>query len=61
VPRRPGRPPLEENDPAVPVLVKLPSKVYDALFKRAQDERMSVPEAIRRDLREMRRAKRQES
>jgi hypothetical protein len=49
--RRVGRPPLDADDPAVDVHVRLPSKQYDATYQRAQDARVTVPEIIRRDLR----------
>jgi len=45
-----GRPPLDPDDPSVHVGVKLPSKQYDDLARRALREDVSVPEIIRRDL-----------
>lgn len=46
-----GRPPLDDDDPdAVPVCVKLPPRQYDALYRRSQRARVSVPEVIRRDV-----------
>jgi len=48
--RPPGRPPLDPDDPAVDVHIRLPSKHYDDVFKQAQHERLSVPEWIRRQL-----------
>jgi Ribbon-helix-helix protein, copG family len=56
-PRRPGRPPLDDADPSVPVTVTLPSKDFDALCKRALREGVSIPEIIRRDLREIKSTK----
>lgn len=50
--RPPGHPPLDDTDPSVPVHVKMPSKQYDATYKRAQQGRRSVPDQIRRDMRE---------
>jgi hypothetical protein len=50
-PRRPGRPPLDPDDPSVPVHVKLPSKQYDLLYERARQERTTIPELVRRALR----------
>ena len=47
--RKPSRPPLDENDPVTgSVHLRLPSRVYDDLYRRAQQERISVPEVIRR-------------
>lgn len=48
--RQPGRPPLDDDDDSVPVHLTLPGRQYDALYRRAQADRMSVPERIRRDL-----------
>jgi hypothetical protein len=48
--RRPGRPPLARDDQSVAVSIKMPSRQYDSLFERAQRERVSVPELIRRQL-----------
>jgi hypothetical protein len=47
---RPGRPPLDPNDPSVRVTLKIPSRHYDALYARASGARTSVPEMIRRML-----------
>lgn len=46
--RPPGRPPLDRADPSVPVMFRLPSKQYDALWAKAQRDRVSVSEVIRR-------------
>lgn len=51
----PGRPPIDEDDTTVEVGVSLPSKQFDAYAKRALREDVSVPEIIRRELREKRR------
>ncbi len=45
-----GRPPLDDNDPSVQVAVRMPSKQYDELCERALQQRVSLPEIIRRDL-----------
>lgn len=50
--RAPGRPPLDDDDASVPVCLTLTAKQYDALYRRAQCDRVSVPEQIRRELRE---------
>ena len=49
-PKRRGRPRLEPDDPSVDVHVRLPSKQYDAAYLRAQRERLTVPELLRRAL-----------
>jgi hypothetical protein len=51
-PKRPGRPPLDPNDPTVNTHVRLPSKLYDEAYARAQKDRVTVPEAIRRALKD---------
>jgi hypothetical protein len=51
VKRAPGRPPLDDDDPSVDVHVRMPSKQYDDTYKRAGQERVSVPAMIRRDMR----------
>ena len=48
--RTPGRPPLDDSDPCVDVHLRLPSKQYDEAWERAQRERISVPEVLRRML-----------
>ena len=49
-PKRRGRPPLDTTDPSTTVCLALPSKRYDALYRQAAAERVSVPELIRRGL-----------
>jgi hypothetical protein len=48
--RRPGRPPLDRADPSTKVCLALPSKGYDALYRRASIARVSVPELIRQSI-----------
>jgi len=48
---RPGRPALDRSDPSVHVHFLLPGRAYDALCKRAHVDRTTVPELIRRKLR----------
>jgi hypothetical protein len=49
--RRPGRPPLDARGRlSVPVAVRVTLAQYDALYARAQRDRVSLPEAIRRAL-----------
>jgi hypothetical protein len=50
--RTPGRPPVDDEDASVEVGVTLPAKQFDAYAKRALREDVSVPEIIRRDLKE---------
>jgi hypothetical protein len=49
-PRGPGRPPLDDDDASVKVCLTLPGRQYDDMYERAQRERVSVPEVIRRSL-----------
>jgi hypothetical protein len=52
-PKRPrGRPPLDTNDRTVPVSIGLPSKQYADLCREAQHDATTVPELIRRALRD---------
>ncbi len=48
--RVPGHPPLDDEHPSVPVHVKMPSHQYDDTYARAQANRITVPEQIRRDM-----------
>jgi len=50
-PPRRGRPPLDRNDQTVVVSVAMPAKTFDLIYRRAQVERLTVPEVIRRVLR----------
>ena len=49
-PRRPGRPPIADDDTSTRVGLTLPTKQFDALCKQARREDISVAEAIRRQL-----------
>jgi len=49
--RRVGRPPLDPDDPSVPMMLRLPSKQYDATYKNARAARESVSDYVRRLLR----------
>jgi len=47
-----GRPPLDAaGASSVPVHVKMAPRDYDEAYRRARQERVSVPELIRRDVR----------
>jgi hypothetical protein len=46
--RRRGRPPIREGDRSIPVSVALPSRDYDRVYQRASQQRVKVPELIRR-------------
>ena len=48
--RRPGRPPLDRDDPSIKLSLRLPSKRYEALCRAATSQRTTVPELIRRSL-----------
>ena len=50
--KRPGRPPLDEHDPSVPLTVSLPSKQLRAVKEQADQERVKVHDWIRRVIRE---------
>ena len=50
-PRKNGRPPLAPNDPSVNVHFRLPGSSYDDLYQRAQRERTTIGDVIRRSLR----------
>jgi predicted HicB family RNase H-like nuclease len=48
-----GRPRLaEDGSPSVDLHIRLPSKAFDRVYEAAQHERVSMPEYIRRRLRE---------
>lgn len=49
-PRRPGRPPLDENDHSVPLQLSLPSKRLAAVSEHAKRDRLTVHDWIRRVL-----------
>ncbi len=47
--RRMGRPPLDEqDDPSTSVHVRMTAKSYDELYAEARQQRVTVPELIRR-------------
>ena len=48
--RRPGRPPLDPDDPSIKVTISLPAKHFDRYCADARKQDVSVPEAIRRAL-----------
>jgi len=49
--RRPGRPPLDAQDPSVKLTVSVTTKKYDELYARAKAARMNLSEFVRRELR----------
>jgi hypothetical protein len=53
--RKTGRPPVDPTDPqkSVGVHLRLPSSQYDRTYQRASAAGVSVPEQLRRDLRDM--------
>jgi len=56
---KPGRKPLDPNDPSKMVCLKMPSRQYDQLYAQAQRERITIGDVIRRELaKEMRRLNR---
>jgi hypothetical protein len=49
--RRQGRPPLDDDgDESVSVSFRVSSSQYDDLYQRAQQERLTVSEHLRREL-----------
>jgi hypothetical protein len=48
--RPPGRPPVQRGEPSVSVHVRVSASQFDALDRRAQSERVNIPELIRRRL-----------
>lgn len=48
--RKPGRPPLDRTDPSFQLCLTLPSKFYDAIYRAASRERVSMAEFIRQQL-----------
>lgn len=50
--KRPGRPPVDPTDRSVLVTIRLPSRAYDRQYQRAQRERVTIAEAIRRTLKD---------
>lgn len=50
-PKKPGRKPLDPRDPSVRVCFCIPGQQYDDLYQRAQQQRTSISNVIRRSLR----------
>jgi len=48
--KRPGRPPVAEDDTSVRIGLTLPAKQFDRLCRKALRLEISVAEAIRREL-----------
>jgi hypothetical protein len=53
--RTPGRPPLDEDDPSVPITVSLPSQELKVYTDNAKHDRLTVQDWIRRCLRDAQR------
>lgn len=49
--RKRGRPPLVEGDPSADVRIKVEGSLYDRIYVRASEQRMTVNEIIRKVLR----------
>jgi hypothetical protein len=49
-PKRRGRPRLHARYPSAQVHVRMPDPLYDAVYRRASQDRQSVPDVIRRVL-----------
>jgi hypothetical protein len=50
--RTPGRPRLDADDRSTQICLTVTSRHFDQLDERAQREGVSIPELIRRDLRQ---------
>jgi hypothetical protein len=48
--RKSGRPPLDPTDSSVQCSLRLPAKHYDAIYRAASRDRVTVPEFIRHTL-----------
>jgi hypothetical protein len=48
--RKRGRPSLDADAPSVGVYVRMTTREYDELYSRAQRERTTIPELIRRQV-----------
>jgi hypothetical protein len=49
--RKPGRPSLDEADRTVAYTLRIPGRDFDQANTRARDERLTLPEWMRRALR----------
>jgi hypothetical protein len=47
-----GQPPLEAGQRSVSLNLRMPAKMYDAVWRRAYEARVSVSEIIRADVRD---------
>jgi predicted DNA binding CopG/RHH family protein len=56
--RRPGRPPVAQDDPSVPLTVSVPSKQLAAYKADAQQHHLTIQNWIRRVLRDATQARR---
>lgn len=48
-----GHPSLIDGETSTPVNVRLPATVYDRAYAKAREERVSVPDVIRRGLQKL--------
>jgi len=48
--KRRGRPPLDDTDASVPLTVRITTRRFDALARRALQTKQSVPSLVRRAL-----------
>jgi hypothetical protein len=46
-PKRLGRPPLDPNDHSVELKARVPSRIFDEVYRRAQARRQTMPELLR--------------
>ena len=48
-----GRPALSSHEPSTDVCVKMPLSLYDLAYDKASTDRVTVPEVVRRALRQL--------
>lgn len=48
--RKPGRPSLSPGHPSAHVCVRLPAPMFDEAYRRAQEDRVTVSEWVRRGI-----------
>jgi ribbon-helix-helix CopG family protein len=46
-----GHPPLVDGDGTTPVTIRVPTRLYERVCRRAEEERLKVSEALRRAVR----------
>lgn len=49
-PKKGGRPPLDADDPSTIVSIRMPSRLFDRVYKHATEQRTTVRDVIRTTL-----------